>query len=290
LKDRLEDPVSRVFRYPLARWIVRGLAKTSITPDQVTLVQPLLAAVSAWLITSEERWRLVLAVGIFELRSILDCVDGTLARAKNLVSPWGHALDAIADWLSVSLLYLGIALHFQAHPPPGPWGGAPVRNGILAAALLQGAIRSFAADHYKQKYVAIFARGGGAEAGEPRGAAPARGPGARLFSLAQAGIGRLERLAFDRAGGPTGARDEEVNALRRHARSPLLRLIVGLWSVSNGDAFVTLVCATVLAGRLWEGQVFFASVGLLWIAGVIALNGWFVRRATRGALTTGVAG
>ena len=44
LKDRLEDPVSRVFRYPLARWIVRGLVKTSITPDQVTLVQPLFFA------------------------------------------------------------------------------------------------------------------------------------------------------------------------------------------------------------------------------------------------------
>ena len=293
-KDRLEDPVSRFFRYPLARWIVRGLARTSITPDQVTLVQPLLAAVSAWLITSEDRWRLALAVAIFELRSILDCVDGTLARAKNLVSPWGHAIDGIADWLSVSLLYVGIALHFQAHPPPGPWGAPLVRNGVLAAALFQGAIRSFASDYYKQKYVSIFARGRDATVESLRAKAVALGPESGLLAQAEVWIGRLEHLAFERAWfeverGQASTTGEQVRELRRRARSPLTRLIVGLWSVSNGDAFVTLVCATVLAGRLWDGQVFFASAGLVWIGAVIALNGWFVRRAARRGLTAEIA-
>lgn len=295
LKDRLEDPVSRVFRYPLARWIVRGLQRTSITPDQVTLVQPFLAAVSAWLIISEERWKLVLAVAIFELRSILDCVDGTLARAKKLVSPWGHAVDGIADWLSVSLLYLGIALHFQAHPPEGAWGAPLVRNGILAAALFQGAIRSFAADHYKQKYLAVFALGRADPMESRPVAAPASGRLSGLFERAEVGIDRLGHLVFDQAWfdrdqGHGATTEGQMKALRRQARSPLCRLVIGLWSVSNGDAFVTLVCVTVLAGRLWEGQVFFASVGVVWIAGVIALNGWFVRRATRGALTPEVAG
>lgn len=290
LKDRLEDPVSRLFRYPLARWIVRGLVHTSITPDQVTLVQPFLAAVSAWLITSEEPWRLALAVAIFELRSILDCVDGTLARAKNLSNPWGHAVDGIADWLSVSFLYVGIALHFQAHPPPGPWGAPLVRNGILAAALFQGALRSFAADHYKQKYVSIFARGRDATVESLRAKLLALGPESGFFARAEVRIGQLEHLAFERAWpdprrSQASSTEEQVRELRRDARSPLTRLIFGLWSLSNGDAFVTLVCASVLAGRLWEGQVFFASAGLLWIGGVIALNGWFLRRASRRGLT-----
>jgi phosphatidylglycerophosphate synthase len=279
VKIRLEDPVSRFFRYPLARLLVRGLVRTSITPNQITLAQPCLAAVAAWLIASDQRWRLVLAVVIFEVRSILDCVDGTLARARNLASPWGHAIDGLADWLSVIFLYAGITLHFQAHPPPY----APVGvTAVLSLALFQGAIRSFASDHYKQKYAAIFGRGGDATVESPREKAPALGPESGLFAHAEVLIGQLGRLAFERA----RATEEQVRELRRHERSPSTRLIFALWSVSNGDAFITLVCLSVVVGKLWEGQVFFASAGLLWIGGVIALNRWFLRSAARrGALS-----
>ena len=288
----LEDPVSRLFRYPLARWIVRGLVRTSITSDQVTLVQPFLAAVAGWLIVSEERWRLLLAVAIFEVRSILDCVDGTLARAKKLVNPWGHAVDGIADWLSVLFLYVGIALHFQAHPPlHDPARAAFVAPGVLAAALLQGAIRSFASDYYKQKYVSIFARGRDATVESLREKALALGPESGLFARAEVLIGQLGHLAFEREwfdprGRLTETTEEQVRELQRRERSPLTRLIFGLWSLSNGDAFVTLVCLSVVAGKLWEGQVFFASAGLVWIGSVIALNGWFVRSAGRRASLT----
>jgi phosphatidylglycerophosphate synthase len=279
VKIRLEDPVSRYFRYPLARLLVRGLVRTSITPDQVTLIQPLLAAVAGWLIVSDARWRLVLGAVIFEVRSILDCVDGTLARAKCLASPHGHAVDGLADWLSVLFLYAGIALHFRAHPPPP----APLGIGtILALALVQGAIRSFAADHYKQKYASIFGRGYDVTAEPPRAVAPGSG----LFARAEVLIEKLGYLAFERAWLDPGrsapaATEERVKELRRSERSPLTRLVFGLWSVSNGDAFVTLVCLSIAAGKLLEGQVFFASVGPLWIASVIALNRWFLRSAGR---------
>lgn len=292
LKIRLEDPVSRFFRYPLARWIVRGLVRTPVTPNQVTLVQPFLAAVAAWLIVSEERRRLLLAVAIFEVRSIFDCVDGTLARAKKLESPWGHAVDGLADWLSVLFLYVGITLHFQAHPPlHQAFRSAFVAPCVLGVALLQGAIRSFAADYYKQKYVSIFARGRDATVESLREKVLALGPESGVFARAEVLIGRLGHLAFehewfDPRGPRTAASEEQVRELRRRERSPLARLIVILWSLSNGDAFVTLVCLSVVVGRLWEGQVFFASAGLLWIGAVVALNGWFVRSAARrGSLT-----
>jgi phosphatidylglycerophosphate synthase len=296
VKMRLEDPVSRLFRYPLARWIVRGLVRTPITPNQVTLVQPFLAAVAAWLIVSEERWRLLLAVAIFEVRSILDCVDGTLARAKKLVSPWGHAIDGLADWLSVLFLYVGITLHFQAHPPlHDPARAALVAPAVLAAALLQGAIRSFASDYYKQKYVSIFAGGRDATVESLREKALALGPGSGVFARAEVLIGRIGHLVFEREWfdprcSRTATTEEQVSELRRHERAPLTRLILGLWSLSNGDTFVTLVCLSVVVGRLWEGQVFFASAGVVWIASVIALNGWFVRSAARrGGLTAAPA-
>lgn len=295
VKMRLEDPVSRFFRYPLARWIVRGLVRTPITPDQVTLVQPLLAALAGWLIVSEERWRLLLAVAIFEVRSILDCVDGTLARAKKLVSPWGHAVDGLADWLSVLFLYAGIALHFQAHPPLHDRARAAyVAPGVIGLALLQGAIRSFASDYYKQKYVSIFAGGRDATVEALREKTLALGPGSGAFARAEVLIGRIGHRVFEREWldprrSRTSTTEGQVRELRRLERAPLTRLILGLWSLSNGDAFVTLVCLSVVVGRLWEGQVLFASAGLLWIASVIALNGWFLRSAARrGGLTSTV--
>jgi hypothetical protein len=61
----------------------------------------------------------------------------------------------------------------------------------------------------------------------------------------------------------------------------MTKRIAVLWSLSNGDTFITLVCLSAVCGKLWEAQVFFASFGLLWIASVILLNGWFIRSASR---------
>src|SRR5262249_6308192 len=100
------------------------------------------------------------AAVLFETRSILDCADGTLARAKSLMSPTGHAIDAMADWLGVIFLYAGIFVHFRLHPPdPSAWGGQLNANGVLLLALCQGAVRSFASDYYRVKYCSIFEQG-----------------------------------------------------------------------------------------------------------------------------------
>src|SRR5690606_16174055 len=112
-KLRVEEPTNRFLYYPIARVLVSVLVKTRVTANQVTLIQPVIAAVAGYLITFHD-WRyLVLGALTFELRSMLDCVDGTLARAKKSANPNGHALDAICDWLGVVFLYLGIYFHFR---------------------------------------------------------------------------------------------------------------------------------------------------------------------------------
>lgn len=285
-KIRLEDPVSRYFRYPVASLLVRGLLHTSVTPNQLSLVQPLLAAVAGWLLVSETGWKLVLAVAIFEFRSILDCADGTLARARKLSSPWGHAIDAIADWLSVLFLYAGIFRHFQLHPPAVSWGVPLATETIVILALAQGAIRSFAADYYKLKYVSIFERGRDETVSSLREKILALSPRSGLFAHIEVFIGRMGHLFFEHAWfDPNRSRssttDEQVEELRRRERSPMTKGIAMLWSLSNGDTFITLVCLSILCGKLWEAQVFFATVGVLWIGGVILLNGWFLRSAGR---------
>jgi phosphatidylglycerophosphate synthase len=288
-KMRLEDPFNRYYRYPIARLIVRALVKTPITPNQVTLVQPFFAALAGYLVTFNDPVYLAAGALVFELRSILDCADGALARAKNMVSPAGHAIDAMADWLGVVFLYAGIFWHFHLHPPPaGPWDAYLSTNGILIIALFQAATRSFAADYYRLKYCSIFEQGRDETVEVLRRKARALKPSSSIFAHLDVWIGRMGHLSFehewfdpDRSHSSTG--QDQVKQLVREEGSPRTRFIGALWSVSNGDAFLSMIILTLLANQLWLGQVFFASAGLVWIYGVIFLNGWFVRGATRRA-------
>lgn len=286
-KMRLEDPFNRYYRYPIARWIVRALMKTPVTPNQVTLVQPFFAALAGYLVTFDDPRYLVAGALAFEFRSILDCVDGALARAKNMMSPAGHAIDAMADWLGVVFLYAGIFWHFHLHPPPeGPFSAYLSTNGILLLALIQGAARSFAADYYRLKYCSIFERGSDETVEVLRRKVQALGPSSSIFAHIDVFIGRMGHLSFEhewfdpeKSQSSTGS--DHVKQLLREESSPRTRFIGALWSISNGDAFLSMVILTLLTNQLWLGQLFFGTAGIVWIAAVILLNGWFVRGATR---------
>lgn len=286
-KARLEDPFNRYYRYPIAKWIVRALVRTPITPNQVTLVQPFLSAVAGYFVTFDDTRHLVLAAVLFEVRSILDCADGTLARAKNMMSPAGHAIDAMADWLGVVLLYIGIFLHFRLHPPAeGPWTEYVSTNGILALALFQGATRSFASDYYKVKYTSIFEKGRDETIDSLRRKVLALGPRSSIFAHIDVFIGRMGHLSFEgeRFDPERSGSVDQTRALASAEGSPFTRFLGVLWGISNGDCFLSLVILSIAIGRLWIGQVFFATIGLVWIFTVIALNRWFVRSVVRRAV------
>ncbi len=212
-RERLDDPLNRFYRYPLARLLVRGLVKTPVTPNQVTFVQPLLAGAAGYLITFPGRGHLVAGALLFELRAVLDCADGTLARARGRASAGGHAIDGIADWLATLLLYAGIFWHFRLHPPPaGAWSHYLSVGGILLLALAQGALRSFAADHYKLKYTSIFEHGRDGTVAALCRKVDALGPESSIFARVDVLIARAEHLAFEherfdpsRAAGVRGA-------------------------------------------------------------------------------------
>jgi phosphatidylglycerophosphate synthase len=288
-KRRLEDPLNVYYRYQVARPIVWLLKRTPITPNQVSFVQPFLAALAGYLVALGDWSHLVLGALCFELRSILDCADGMLAREKNMTSPAGHAIDGVADWLGVILLYTGIFWHFHLHPPPpGAIGQYVSTNGLLCLALFQGATRSFAADYYKTKYVSIFEKGRDETVESLRRKVLALGPRSSIFAHVDVFIGRMGHLTFEhewfdpaRSQSSTGA--DQIKQLTRDEQAPLTRFIGFLWSLSNGDAFLSLVILSMILNQLWLGQVFFATAGFVWIYAVIFLNGWYVRNASRRA-------
>jgi phosphatidylglycerophosphate synthase len=288
-KRRLEDPTNTFYRYRVARPITRLLLHTPITPNQVSFVQPFLAALAGWLITYDDWPHLAAGVMLFEVRSILDCVDGTLAREKKLSSPSGHAIDAMCDWLGVVLLYAGIFWHFRLHPPPpGAYARVLSVNGIILVAMLQGAVRSFASDYYKTKYVSIFERGVDETIAGIRRKLGALGRHPSIFARIDVYIAQIGHLAFehewfDPARADENLEDENTKELARRESSPFARFLGAAWAISNGDAFLTLVILSIFLNEMWLGQVFFATVGPIWTLTVVVLNTWFVKSASRRA-------
>jgi CDP-diacylglycerol--glycerol-3-phosphate 3-phosphatidyltransferase len=96
------------------RWI-RRLAGTRVTPNALTAAGMLLCAAAAALIPFVDRNEYVfywLAAASFIVGSILDILDGALARQSNRATPLGEFLDSISDRASEGFVLAAIALVF----------------------------------------------------------------------------------------------------------------------------------------------------------------------------------
>jgi phosphatidylglycerophosphate synthase len=95
----VEDPVNRYVHRTLAYLFVRSIFRTPITPNMITLSTVVIGfAVGCAFIWGTPTAMFVGGVGLWAA-AILDGADGILARAKNLQSEFGRALDGSADSL-----------------------------------------------------------------------------------------------------------------------------------------------------------------------------------------------
>ena len=90
-----------------------GLARTRVSPNALTAAGVTLCAVAAVLAYFEYRDEILffwLGAGIFMLGSILDILDGALARAGGKTTPFGAFLDSTIDRVSEGFMLGAIAL------------------------------------------------------------------------------------------------------------------------------------------------------------------------------------
>ena len=140
----------------LARWLVRPLARTPVTPNQLTSVTLLLALGGAAGLATGERGGQDLGAGLFVLARFMDHFDGELARLKGASSRFGYYYDYVAGALSYAALFAGI--------------GIGLRDGALGAwALALGAAGSTAALLSMFANLGIDREQGGDESGEAVG-------------------------------------------------------------------------------------------------------------------------
>jgi phosphatidylglycerophosphate synthase len=98
-----------VFVLPFARRLALFLTnRTKITPNQVTLGAFVLVLPAIFFYAQGSYWATVLAVSLFEINYLFDCVDGTMARLRKISSPFGGYLDAILDRVRIFFMCLAI--------------------------------------------------------------------------------------------------------------------------------------------------------------------------------------
>lgn len=121
---------------PMARWLVRWLLPTPITPIHLTLAFTGVGLAAALLLAFNVL--LPVAGALLLLKSLLDAADGALARARARPSRVGRFLDSVCDFVVMGAVFAGLAV--GRGNQIGDWVLASV---ALISATLQGSVFSY---------------------------------------------------------------------------------------------------------------------------------------------------
>src|SRR3954471_21240087 len=135
----------------LAARSITGLTRTRVTPNALTTAGVSLCLAAAVLVFFEYRDELLfywLGAAVFVIGSVLDILDGALARAGGKTTPFGSFLDSTTDRVGEGAMLGAIALIFS-------------RNGneVALAAAVAAVAGSFLVSYTRAKAEALGLRG-----------------------------------------------------------------------------------------------------------------------------------
>ena len=148
--DRVKDGYTNGARSLASRSIV-GLTRTRVTPNALTASGVTLCLTAAGIVFFENRHPWVfywIGAALFVVGSILDILDGALARAGGKATPFGAFLDSTTDRVGEGAMLGAIALVFHRHDHP-------VAIGVTFAAV----VGSFLVSYTRAKAEALGLRG-----------------------------------------------------------------------------------------------------------------------------------
>lgn len=110
-RKETENYWAKYFTRPFAAFLVLIVRGTPVTPNQVTILAFLTACAGAATMVLWRDWvGLLVAVSIYQLAYVLDCVDGMLARVRGTSSRIGHLFDFLLDEIKAVGLYGAVTL------------------------------------------------------------------------------------------------------------------------------------------------------------------------------------
>jgi CDP-L-myo-inositol myo-inositolphosphotransferase len=133
--------VSRHFNRKISTRITRLLVRTSVTPNQLSIVTMLISFLSAWLVFKGGGSYLHLALGglLFQFASIVDGCDGEIAKLKFMNSRLGEWIDTLADNTSYLVFFAAVigSMYLHTHDVFYPMlGGVMLLLDVLGVLLI----------------------------------------------------------------------------------------------------------------------------------------------------------
>ncbi len=135
----------------LASRSVTSLTRTRVTPNALTATGVLLCATASVLVLFEGRNHLLfywLAAVVFVTGSVLDILDGALARAGGKTTPFGAFIDSTTDRVSEGFMLTAIAYVLATHHHP-----------VFVAVAMAGVAGSFLVSYTRARAEALGLRG-----------------------------------------------------------------------------------------------------------------------------------
>ena len=135
----------------LASRSVTGLARTRVTPNALTASGVTLCLAAAVLVPFESRNTVLfywVGASVFVVGSLLDILDGALARAGGKTTPFGAFLDSTTDRISEGFMLTAIAYVLARHHHP-----------VFVAVAVAAVAGSFLVSYTRAKAEALGLRG-----------------------------------------------------------------------------------------------------------------------------------
>ena len=137
-----DGPVSRHLNRPVSRWLSRYLVRTTVTPNQISLISWMLSFVAAGVMAMSGYPALAAGGALAQLASIIDGCDGEISRLKHSQSKFGGWFDAVLDRYADGVLLFGLMWHEYAAT------GTSLSLLLGFAAILGSFLNSYTADKY----------------------------------------------------------------------------------------------------------------------------------------------
>jgi phosphatidylglycerophosphate synthase len=147
-----EEILDLLFYRPVAFVLVKAIAPTPVTPNQLTMASLAAGLATAAAFASGTRAGLIWGAFLYALANVLDCADGQLARLQKSGTLLGRVVDGAADYLSGIAVFIGLGIGFVSPGGVSWW--------LVALAAISSGVQAMLFDRYQSEFIS-------ASAGEP---------------------------------------------------------------------------------------------------------------------------
>jgi len=117
IRKQSDGLIMRFVNRPISTRITRYLYKSSITPNQISLISLLFAIFGACFFLFGGYINLVLGAFLAQTSSVIDGIDGEIARLKFQETKFGAWFDAVLDRYSDAFLLFGLLIYVYLYLP-----------------------------------------------------------------------------------------------------------------------------------------------------------------------------